>query len=118
MSIYKQFTSEGAGIVEKTATMPDGTEGKVYFRKCAHVDFERWRHAEDSDNPAEVERGKQRFIAACLVEPDGMEVFTDEDSIGLTSEGVATLFPLALEASGLVKRPDPKNDSGGEASST
>ena len=118
MSIYKQFTSDGAGIVEKTAIMPDGTEGKVYFRKCAHVDFERWRHAEESDNPAEVERGKQRFIAACLVEPDGMEVFTDEDSVGLTSEGVQILFPLALEASGLVKRPDPKNGSGGEASST
>ena len=36
MSMYKQFTSDGAGIVEKTAIMPDGTEGKVYFRKCRH----------------------------------------------------------------------------------
>lgn len=117
MSIYNQFLS-GSGTVAREVVLPDGTEATIHFRKCAHVDFEKWRHAEDSDNPAEVERGKQRFIAACLVDESGERIFTDSASVGLTSEGVQILFPLALEASGLVRRPDPKNGSGEEASST
>ena len=118
MSIYAQFTTQGGGVIEREAEFPDGTKAPVYFRKCAHVDFEKWRHAEQSDNPANVERGKQIFIAACLVNQDGSRAMTDEESIGLTAEGVSILFPLALEASGLTKRPDAKNDSGEEATST
>ena len=117
MSIYNQFLS-GNGTVAREVVLPDGTEATLHFRKCAHVDFEKWRHAEESENPHDVERGKQIFIAACLVDESGDRIFTDSASVGLTSEGVQILFPLALEASGLVKRPDPKNDLGGEASST
>lgn len=114
---YEQFLT-GDTIVTLPAKFSNGVQMDVHFKKCAHVDFERWRAAENSGKPAEVERGKQLFIAKCLVEADGTRALTDAKSIELSAEGVAILFPLALEASGIVKRPDAGNDSGEEASST
>lgn len=100
------------------AAMPDGSVETIHFVKCSHLAFERWRMAEQSDKPAEVERAKQKFIAACLVNPDGTPAMTEDDSIGLTAEGVSVLFPLALETSGITKRKDSGNDSGEEVEAT
>ena len=102
------------------ATFSDGTTADTHWKKCAHVEFERWRQAEQSGDAAKLERGKQKFIAACLVNPDGTRAMSDADSIKLTAEGVAILFPLALRASGIVKAKgdDPGNASGEEAPST
>ena len=117
MSIDQCLTSSKT-IVTKRATMPDGSEEDMHFIKCSHLDFERWRAAENSGKPADVERGKQVFISRCLVDADGNHVLTEAKSLQLTAEGVAVLFPLALEASGIVKRPDSGNGSGGAASNT
>lgn len=114
---YEQFLTSKT-VITKQATLPDGTVSDVHFVKCAHLDFERWRAAENSGNPAEVERGKQIFISKCLVDAEGKRVLDDAKSLQLTAEGVAILFPLALEASGIVKRPDAGNGSGEAASDT
>ena len=114
--MYDQFLTSD-NIITLRATMPDGTEHDTHWKKCAHLDFERWRSAEQSNDPAKIERAKQVFISACLVDANGARALTEKDSIKLTAEGVSVLFPLALEASGIVKRPDPKGDSpdGGES---
>lgn len=96
-------------IITLQAKFSDGTEADTYWKKCAHVDFERWRQAENSDDPV---RGKQQFIAACLVNQDGSRAISDKDSIKLTAEGVSILFPLALQASGITK---PVGNGSGEA---
>lgn len=83
-----------------------------------HVDFMRWQAAEHSDKPGEVERGKQVFIAKCLVDADGNPALTEAKSLHLTAEGVNVLFPLALEVNGLIKRKDPGNGSGEAAPNT
>jgi len=114
---YNRFLTSDEVITLK-AKFGDGTEADTHWKKCAHVDFERWRAAEHSGDAGKVERSKQQFIAACLVEPDGTRALSDKDSIKLTAEGVSVLFPLALEASGIVKRPDPKADSPDGAGST
>lgn len=114
---YEQFLTS-TDVITKRAKFSDGTESDVHFVKCAHLDFERWRAAENSGKPGEVERGKQVFISKCLVDPEGKPALTEAKSLHLTAEGVAILFPLALEASGIVKRPDAGNGSGEEASST
>lgn len=115
MSYAKFLVSDE--IITLTAKL-GGEDHPTHWRKCSHVEFEQWRHAEQSTDPSVVERGKQKFIAACLLNPDGTPGMTAKESIGLTAEGVAALFPLALEASGIMSRPDPKNDSGEGASST
>lgn len=108
--MYDQFLTSD-NIITLKAKMPDGSEHDTHWKKCSHVDFERWRTAEQSGDAGKIERAKQKFIAACLVGPDGSKALDEKESIKLTAEGVATLFPLALEASGIVKRPDPKGDS-------
>lgn len=105
-------------IITLPAKFGDGTEADTYWKKCAHVDFERWRLAEKSDDLAKTERGKQQFIAACLVNQDGTRAITDKDSVKLTAEGVAILFPLALQASGLTQSVEAGNDSGEAPQST
>jgi len=114
---YDKFLKNNTAITRE-AKFTDGTVADVHFVKCAHIDFERWRQAEKSEDPAQLERGKQLFIAACLVNPDGSRAITDEDSIKLTAEGVSILFPLALETSGITKRADPGNVGGEEVPST
>lgn len=116
---YARFLTSDE-VITLPAKFSDGTEADTHWKKCAHVDFERWRQAEQSDDAAKVERGKQKFIACCLVNPDGTRAMTDADSIKLTAEGVAILFPLALRASGIAKKKAdaPGNASGGEAPST
>ncbi len=109
---YSRFLTSDE-IITLPATFSDGTQADTHWKKCAHVDFERWRQAEQADDVAKIERGKQKFIAACLVNPDGTRAMTDADSIKLTAEGVSILFPLALQASGIVK---PKGDAPGNAS--
>ncbi len=104
-------------IITLTANL-GGKDHPTYWKKCSHVEFERWRHAEQSEDAGVVERGKQKFIAACIVNQDGSPGMTAKESIGLTAEGVSILFPLALEASGIVNRPEPKNDSGEAESNT
>jgi hypothetical protein len=105
-------------IITLPAKFGDGTEADTYWKKCAHVDFERWREAETSDNPAKTERGKQQFIAACLVNQDGTRAISDKDSIKLTAEGVSILFPLALQSSGITKQADAGNALGEAPQST
>jgi len=107
---YDQFLTSDK-VITIAATMPDGSKHDTHWKKCSHVDFERWRTAEQSGDAGKIERAKQLFIAACLVNPSGDRALSEKESIKLTAEGVATLFPLALEASGIVKRPDPKGDS-------
>lgn len=114
---YNQFLVSDT-IITLPAKFGDGTEGDTYWKKCAHLDFERWRLAEQSDHFGQIERAKQKLIASCLVNADGTRALTDAESIKLTAEGVNILFPLALEASGIAKRPDAGNASGGEASNT
>lgn len=114
---YEQFLTSKT-VITKQATMPDGTVSDVHFVKCAHVDFMRWQAAEHSDKPGEVERGKQVFIAKCLVDADGNPALTEAKSLHLTAEGVNVLFPLALEVNGLIKRKDPGNGSGEAAPNT
>jgi len=108
--MYDQFLTNDQVITLK-AKMPDGTEHDTYWKKCPHFYFERLQAEERSGDVSKIERAKQLFIAACLVNPDGTKALDAKESIKLTAEGVATLFPLALEASGIVKRPDPKGDS-------
>ena len=114
---YEQFLTSKS-VITKQATMPDGTVSDVHFVKCAHVDFVRWQQAEQSGKPADVERGKQVFISKCLVDAEGNPALSEAKSLHLTAEGVNVLFPLALEASGVIKRKEPGNGSGEEASST
>lgn len=112
--MYDKFLT-GPDLIESEATFTDGTKVAVFFKKCAHVDFERWRLAEQSGDPVKIERGKQKFIASCLVNPDGKRAMTDEQSLCLTAEGVTILFPLALEASGIARKAEPAGNDSGEA---
>ena len=109
-------------IITLKAKFSDGTEADTHWKKCAHFYYERWRAAEASNDPAKLERAKQVFIAASLVNPDGTPAFSEKDSIKLTTEGVVILFPLALEANGIVSRADPKanlpEDQSGTSSDT
>ncbi|TAA20292.1 hypothetical protein [Pseudoxanthomonas winnipegensis] len=114
---YRRFLTDSS-VISRSATFSDGTVDDVHFIKCSHLDFEKFMAAEKSSNPAEVERAKQRFIAAVLVNPDGTRAMSDDDSIKLTAEGVSILLPLALETSGIIKRADPGNAGGGEAETT
>ena len=114
---YTQFLTNDQ-IIALKATMPDGSEHETYWKKCQHVYYERWRAAEQSGDPGKMERAKQQFIAASLVNQDGTAALSDKDSIKLTSEGVLTLFPKALEANGIVSRPDPKANSLADQSDT
>lgn len=114
---YNQFLTSDT-IITLPAKFGDGTDGETHWKKCAHLDFERWRQAEQSGDLGQIERAKQKFIAACLVNADGRRALTDAESIKLTAEGVNILFPLALEASGIAKRPDAGNASGEEVSNT
>ena len=112
----------GDDIITLKATMPDGSEHDTYWKKCQHTYYERWRAAEASGDLAKVERAKQQFIAASLVNPDGTPAMSERDSIKLTTEGVLVLFPKALEANGIVSRADPKanlpEDQSGTSSDT
>ncbi|PZQ09940.1 MAG: hypothetical protein DI565_20285 [Ancylobacter novellus] len=114
---YGRFLTDSS-VISRSATFSDGTVADVHFIKCSHLDFERFRASENSTNPADVERAKQRFIAAVLVNPDGTRAMSDDDSIKLTAEGVSILLPLALETSGIIKRQDAGNAGGGEAETT
>lgn len=114
---YEQFLTSKT-VITKQATMPDGTVSEVHFVKCAHVDFVRWQQAEQSGKPAEIERGKQVFISKCLVDAEGNPALTEAKSLHLTAEGVNALFPLALEASGVIKRKEPGNGLGEDPSNT
>lgn len=116
MSYDRFLTSDE--IITIPAKFSDGTESPTYWKRCAHFHYERWKAAENSKNPAEVERAKQRFIAASLVNQDGTPAMSEKDSIKLTSEGVLVLFPLVLEANGIVSRPDPKAHSSADQQDT
>lgn len=111
---YEKFRQSKTPIAVE-ATMPDGSVETVHFIKCSHMDFERWRMAENSSDPSVVERAKQQFIAACLVDADGARALTEKESIGLTAEGVSVLLPLALEVSGITKRKSESGNGSGEA---
>lgn len=114
--MYDQFLTNDQVITLK-AKMPDGSEHDTHWKKCPHFYFERLQAHERSGDVAQIERAKQMFIAASLVNPDGTRALTEKQSIQLTSEGVVALFPLAMQANNLVQRPDPKGDSpdGGES---
>lgn len=113
---YDKFLASDE-IISLRAKFSDGTEADTHWKKCRHTEVERFRFAEGSGDLAQVERAKQKLIAASLVNPDGSRAITEADSLKLTAEGVNILFPLALQASGIAKRPDPGN-AGGEAPST
>ena len=114
---YDRFLTNDT-ITKISAKFSDGTEAPTYWKKCAHVHYERWKAAEKSGNPSEMERAKQKFIAASLVNADGTPAMSERDSIKLTSEGVLVLFPLVLEANGIVSRPDPKAHSSADQQDT
>ena len=105
-------------IITLKATMPDGSEHDTHWKKCQHTYYERWRAAEASGDLGKIERAKQQFIAASLVNPDGTPALTERDSIKLTTEGVMCLFPKAMEANGIVSRADPKAPSREDQSDT
>jgi len=114
---YDRFLTNDE-IIELPAKFSDGTEAHTYWKKCAHIHYERWKAADASGDLGKIERAKQQFIAASLVNPDGTPAMSDRDSIKLTSEGVLVLFPLVLEANGIVARRDPKASSPEAASDT
>lgn len=105
-------------IITLKAEMPDGSEHDTHWKKCQHTYYERWRAAEASGDLGKLERAKQVFIAASLVNPDGTPAMSERDSIKLTTEGVLVLFPKALEANGIVSRADPKASSPEDQSGT
>lgn len=116
MSYNKFLTNDE--IITLPARFTDGTEANTHWKKCPHFHYERWLAADSSGDLAKAERAKQLFIAASLVNPDGTIALSDKESIKLTSEGVMVLFPLVLEANGIVSRRDPKAPSVAEVPDT
>ena len=45
---YSRFLTSDE-IITLPATFSDGTQADTHWKKCAHVDFERWRQAEQAD---------------------------------------------------------------------
>lgn len=87
--------------VERLVKFDDGTEEAVHFRHLPASEFNQWREAERSDDPARRKFALQMLIAASLCDDDGNTVLSAEEAKRLSMQGVNALAPHVFAVCGI-----------------
>jgi hypothetical protein len=99
MSKYDAFFVSDA-VHERTVTLADGTEHKLYFKEVPATAYRKFQFAEQSEDEDVRAGSLALLIAASLCEADGSPALTYERACALKAGVSSALIDKVLEVNG------------------
>lgn len=99
MTKYDAFFVSDA-VHERTVTLADGTEHKLYFKEVPATVYRKFQMAEQSDDEDVRAGSLAKLIAASLCEADGSPAMTYERACDLKAGVSSALIDKVLEVNG------------------
>lgn len=87
--------------VPRLVKFSDGTEHELHFLHLPASQFNQWREAERSDEPAKRQFALQMLIGASLCDDAGALALSTEEAKRLSMQGVNALAPHVFAVCGI-----------------
>jgi hypothetical protein len=84
-------------VVERTVTLGDGSERKLWFKEVGGTDYRFFQLAESSDDELTRASSIARLIAAAVCEPDGKPCMSAERAMQLKPHVQTAMLKEILE---------------------